>query len=156
MIQLHQSLWQENLLNTAQKMKFSIQDSISKCNSKSAEHLLMKPWKENFIFCEVEVNDLLGGVNILPTRVLGLTPRLKSDLCDYSDAYIVIKWRINVAGTKKFNRRNKKLTFKNNAPFWLCPSKTKNTLTNNAVDLYIVRPMYNLLEYTGKWLGITT
>ena len=42
---------------------------------------------------------------------------LRSDLCDYSDAYIVVKGRIGVRGTNDANRTNKKLTFKNNAPF---------------------------------------
>ena len=39
------------------------------------------------------------------------------DLCDYSNAYIVAKGRISFTGTDNANRRNKKLTFKNNAPF---------------------------------------
>ena len=42
---------------------------------------------------------------------------LRSDLCDYSDAYIVAKGRISVTGTDNANRRSKKLTFKNNALF---------------------------------------
>ena len=43
---------------------------------------------------------------------------------------------------------DKKLTFKNNAPFVSCISKINNTLVNNAEDLDIVMPMYNLLEYS--------
>ena len=42
---------------------------------------------------------------------------LRSDLCDYSDAHIVVKEKITVRGTNANNRTNKKLTFKNNAPF---------------------------------------
>ena len=45
------------------------------------------------------------------------TPMLRSDFCDYSDAYIVVKGRITFAGTKQANKKNKKLTFKNNDPF---------------------------------------
>ena len=45
---------------------------------------------------------------------------LRSDLCYYSDAYIVVKGRISVAGNDPANRRNKKVTFKNNAPFRSC------------------------------------
>ena len=33
---------------------------------------------------------------------------LRSDLCDYTDAYIVVKWRINVAATNANKRRNRK------------------------------------------------
>ena len=40
-----------------------------------------------------------------------------SNLCDYSDAYIVVKGRISVRSTNATNRINKKLIFKNNGPF---------------------------------------
>ena len=39
---------------------------------------------------------------------------LRSDLCDYSDVYIVVKGRISVTDTNNANRGNKKLIFKNN------------------------------------------
>ena len=42
---------------------------------------------------------------------------LRSDLCDLSDAYIVVKGRISFTGTNNANRRNKNLTFKNNTRF---------------------------------------
>ena len=45
---------------------------------------------------------------------------LKSDLCDYSDAYIVANRKISVTGNNAANRRNKKLTFESNAPFRSC------------------------------------
>ena len=45
---------------------------------------------------------------------------LRSDMCDYSDAYLIVKGRISVTGIDANNRRNKKLTFKNNAPFRSC------------------------------------
>ena len=44
------------------------------------------------------------------------TSILRSNLCDYSDAYIVVKGRISVRGNNA-NKINKKLTFKNNVPF---------------------------------------
>ena len=69
---------------------------------------------------------------------------LRSHLCDYSDAFIVVKGRVSVRGTNDNNRRNKKLTFKNNAPFRSCISKINNTFMDNAEDLDIVTPMYNL------------
>ena len=56
------------------------------------------------------------------------TSMLRSDLCDYSDAYIVLTGMISVTGINANNRRNKKLTFKNNAPFRSCISKINNTL----------------------------
>ena len=42
---------------------------------------------------------------------------LRSNLCDYSDAYIVVKGSISIRGTNDANKRNKKLNFKNYAPF---------------------------------------
>ena len=50
---------------------------------------------------------------------------LRSDLCDYSDVYTVVKGRTSVTGTDNANRRNKKLTFQNNASFKSCISKIK-------------------------------
>ena len=47
--------------------------------------------------------------------------------------------------------RNKKLTFKNNAPFRSCISKINNTFIDNAGDLDIVMLMYNLLEYSDNY-----
>ena len=65
----------------------------------------------------VELNDLSGGKYSANKNIRFKTPVLRSDLCDYSDAYIVVKGRITAAGTNNANRRNKKLTFQSNAPF---------------------------------------
>ena len=51
------------------------------------------------------------------------TPMLRSDLCDFSDAYIVVKGDITVDGRANVNRRNKSVGFKNNALFINCISK---------------------------------
>ena len=51
---------------------------------------------------------------------------LKSDLCDFSDVYIIVKRTITVDN----NAYDKKLAFKNNAPFLSCISKINNTLKN--------------------------
>ena len=75
---------------------------------------------------------------------------LRSDLCDYSNAYIVVKGRISVRGNNANNRENKKLTFKNKAPFRSCISKTKNTFICNG-DLDVGIPMHNLLEYSDNY-----
>ena len=78
---------------------------------------------------------------------------LKSDLCDYGDAYIVLKERITFERDNDDDKtRNKKLIFKNNSLFRSCISKTNNTFINNAEDLDIVMPMYNLLlEYSNNY-----
>ena len=56
------------------------------------------------------------------------------DLCDYSDVYIIVKRTTSITGTNNANRRNKKLTFKNSAPFRSCISKINNTFIENAED----------------------
>ena len=76
---------------------------------------------------------------------------LRSDFCDYSDAYIVVKGRITVEGDNDTKTNNKKLIFKNNAPFRSCISKINNTFIDNAEELDIVMLMYNLLEYSDNY-----
>ena len=62
---------------------------------------------------------------------------LRSDLCAYSEAYIVVKGKITVADPNN-DAYNKKLAFKNNAPFTSCILKIGNTLIDNVEDLDIV------------------
>ena len=62
-----------------------------------------------------------------------------------------MKGRISITGTNNANKRNKKLPFKNNAPFKACISKIFNTFVDNAEDPEIVIPMYNLLAYSDNY-----
>ena len=73
---------------------------------------------------------------------------LRSFWSDYSDAYIVVKGDITLEGNNNANKRNKNLAFKNNAPFINCVSKINGANIDNAEDLDVVLPMYNLLEYS--------
>ena len=79
------------------------------------------------------------------------TSMLRSDLCDYSDAYIVVKVIVEVNGTANNDRKNRSLAFKNNAPFISCISKINGVLIENAEDLDVVMPVYNLLEYSKNY-----
>ena len=65
------------------------------------------------------------------------TPVLRSDLCDFSDAYIVVKGYIAVTNPDDA-KRNKSITFKNNAPFINCISKINGMQIDNAEDLDVV------------------
>ena len=80
---------------------------------------------------------------------------LHSNLCDYSDAYIVVKGTIIVTGANNRDRKNRSLAFKNNAPFISCISKINNVLIDNAEDLDVVMLMYNLIEYSKKYSKTT-
>ena len=82
------------------------------------------------------------------------TSMLRSDFCDYSDAYIFVKWTITVARGNN-DAYDKKLAFKNNAPFITCISKINNTCINNTEDLDTVMPMYNLLEHSRNYRKTT-
>ena len=83
---------------------------------------------------------------------------LRSDLCDFSDAYIVVKRSITLAKTDRrrfIDIRNRFLAFKNNAPFTNCISKINNVLIENAEDLDVIMPMYSLLEYSKNYRKTT-
>ena len=75
---------------------------------------------------------------------------LRSDLCDYSDPYIVVKEKIIVTNPDN-DAYDKNVIFKNNAPFTGSISKINNTLTDNAEDLDVVMAMYNLIEYCKNY-----
>ena len=77
---------------------------------------------------------------------------LRSYLCDYSDAYIVVKGTIDllVAAANENDKVENDVEI-NNAPFRSCISKINSTLIDNAEDLDIVMPMYNLLEYSQNY-----
>ena len=99
----------------------------------------------------VEVHDQSGSAEdrYKPSKQIRFkTSMLRSDLCDFSDAYIIMKGTITVADPD--NDAYKKLAFKNNPPLVSCISKINNTLIDNAEDFYIVMPMYNLIEYKKK------
>ena len=78
------------------------------------------------------------------------TPMLRSDLCDYADAYILVIGTITVTANAGANnirdKRNRKLILKNNAPFVSCITRVNGELIEDADDLNVVMPMYNLLE----------
>ena len=111
--------------------------------------LITKKW--------VKVHDQSGSADdrYKPSKQIRFkTSMLRSDLCDYSDACIVVKGTITVTDPNNANY-DKKLAFKNNAPFTSCISKINNTLIDNAEDLDIVMPMYNLLEYSKNYRKTT-
>ena len=82
---------------------------------------------------------------------------LRSNLCDYADAYILVKGTITITGVgcddaaKWLDEWNKGVIFKNCAPFTKCISRINNTDIDNAQDIDIVMPMYNLIEYSDNY-----
>ena len=84
---------------------------------------------------------------------------LKSSLCDYSGAYIFVKGTISVTNSAAAggagNSTNIKVIFKNCAPFTNCIIEINNTQIDNAKDIDIVMPMYNLIEYSNNYAKTT-
>ena len=95
----------------------------------------------------IEVYDHSGRNYNVNKEIRIKTSMLRSDLCDFNDGYIVVKGDITLEGDNDANKRNKNLAFKNNGPFINCISKLNGVKTDNAEDLDVVMPMYNLPEY---------
>ena len=105
----------------------------------------------------VRVNSLLKTYN-KNKSIRFKTPMLRSNLCDYSDAYILVKGTIIVTAPGVHNdannirdKRNRPVILKNNAPFVSCITRINGELIEDADDLDIVMPMYNLLEYSKNY-----
>ena len=111
----------------------------------------------------VEINDESRGTYNVYSQIKFKTTMLKSSLCDYSDAYILVKGTISVNDTaagdainnNNNNNNNRKVIFKNCAPFTNCISEINNTQIDNAKDIDIVIPMYNLIEYSDNYAKTT-
>ena len=103
----------------------------------------------------VEINDDIRGAYSPNKQIRFKTSMLRSSLCDYSDAYILVKGNITVNNTAAdgaaANNTNKKVIFKNCAPFTNCISKINNTQIDNAEYIDIVMLMYNLIEFSDNY-----
>ena len=103
----------------------------------------------------IEINGESRGVYNVNSQIKFKTTILQSSLYDYSHAYILVKGTITVNNTAAqgaaANNTNKKVIFKNCAPFTNCISEINNTQIDNAKDIDIVMPMYNLIEYSDNY-----
>ena len=95
----------------------------------------------------VEINDNARGNYFSTKQIRFKTSMLRSSLCDYGDAYKLLKGNITVNNTAAKSaattNTNKKVIFKNCAPFTNCISKINNAEVDNAEHIDIVMPMYN-------------
>ena len=107
----------------------------------------------------VEINDESTGTYNVNSQIKFKTTMLRYSLygyslCGYSDAYILVNGTIAVNNTAaagpNANNTNKKVVFKNCAAF-SCISEINNTQVDNAKDIDIVMPMYNLIEYSDNY-----
>ena len=104
----------------------------------------------------VEINDESRG-NYANSDIRFKTTMLRSNLCDYADSYILVKGTITITGAgdaaaaRQADERDKGVTFKNWAPFIKCINRMNNTEMDNAKDIDIVMPIYNLIEYSDNY-----
>ena len=109
----------------------------------------------------VEINDESRGTYNANSQIKFKTTMLKSSLCDYSDAYINVKGTIAITGegadaaARQADERDKGVAFKNCAPLINCISEINNTEVDNAKDIDIIMPMYNLIEYSVNYAKTT-
>ena len=114
----------------------SIPDKIPRC--------ITKKW--------IEVHDQSGEAYNTNKQIRFKTSMLRSDLCDFSDAYIAVKRIVTVSADERDrDKMNRQVVLKNNALFISCISKIDGVLVENAEDLDVVMPMYNLLEYSKNY-----
>ena len=105
----------------------------------------------------IETNDQSRGVYNTNSDIRFKTTMLKSSLCDYSDACFFVQGTITITGegtdaaARQVDESNKGVIFKNCAPFINCKSEINNTEIDNAKDIDIVMPMYNLIEYSDNY-----
>ena len=105
----------------------------------------------------VEINDESIATCNINSQIKFKTTMLKSSLCDYSDAYILVKGKTTITGAgddaaaRQADERDKGVAFRNCAPFTNCISEINNTQIDNCKDIDIVMPLYNLLEYSDNY-----
>ena len=114
-----------NLLNEANDSKF-----------------VTRKW--NIVNDQSNANYDAGNETVFNTEVL------KSNLCHYNDAYILVRGNITIIG-----HQVTQAAFKNCAPFTKCITKIDGTTIDDAEDLDIVMPMYNLIEYSSNYSETT-
>ena len=89
--------------------------------------------------------DGLNGNN--PSNVKLETESLKPNLCDYSDACILVTGKITVTG----GGNNTRVAFKNCAPFTKCSGRINDEHVEEADNLDLIMPMYNLIEHSDNY-----
>ena len=118
-------------------------------NNEDLRRFVAKKW--------VDVYDQSGGNYDVNKEIRITTSMLRSDLCDFNEAYVVVKGdtTVDAPNNAKKEKKKKAGAFKNNAPFINCISKINGIKIDNAEDLDVVMPMYNLLEYSKNYRKTT-
>ena len=101
----------------------------------------------------VEINDESRGAY----QIIFKTSMIRSNLCDYNNVYILVSGTITITGegdddaAKQLDEINKRVMFKNCAPFTQFISNINNAQIDSGRDIDVVMPMYNLIEYSDNY-----
>ena len=128
-------------------MEFNKIDNLLGLAHDEVPRFITKKW--------IEVQSQSGNTYNASKPIRFKTSVLRSDLCDYSDAYVWVKGKITITNANNNVNFDRRLTLKNNASFISCISKINGELVENAEDLDIVIPMCNLLEYSKNYEKIS-
>ena len=106
----------------------------------------------------VKINDDSRGTCNTNSQIKFKSLMLMTTLCDYSDAYVLVRGTITITGVgnddavRQVDEINKRAIFKNCAPFTNCISETNNTQIDNTKYIDAVMAIYNLIEYNDNYL----
>ena len=127
-------------------MEYQIITNLIGTTSDNVYRCINKNW--------IEVYDHSGSVEVRykPSKQVRFKiSLLRSDLCDFSNACIVVQATIVIEEGNNIDLKNRSLTLKNNAPSISCISKINIVLIDNAEDLDVVMLIYNLIEYSKNY-----
>ena len=109
--------------------------------------MILNFWQENGTFSMIIQRQIM----IIANKITYSTDVLKSSLCDYKDAHILVIGNITIAG----HNLSPQVAFKDCAPFSKCVTKIDQTAIDDAENLDLVIPMYNLIEYSLNYSKAT-
>ena len=107
-------------------------------NGSSDSKFVTRKW--NILSGQLNVNHDVGNEISYNTEVL------KPNLCDYNNAYILVRSDITVIVAPA-----KQVSFKTCAPFSKCITKINGATIYGAEDLDIFMPIYNLIDYSSNY-----
>ena len=106
----------------------------------------------------VNINDESSGTYNKDNHIKFKTSTLRTCLCNYSNAYILVKGAITAINTLAQDQANngayKKVLFKNFSPFTDCISRINNTQIDDIYDINVAMPMYSSIEYNDRHIAM--
>ena len=104
----------------------------------------------------IEIFDQSNGTYNPNKDIRFKTPQLRSDLCDFNEAYILVTGKITATNPcNNINEYNRKVALKNSAPFFSCELRISSEKVDFCDDLDVVIPMYDLLYYSKNFRKTT-